>query len=896
MDMDDAESESAIDSVFDRGPSPAGLTASNTLSAAARETITKAWTEKGVRPMAFRFASAVAAVSDIDGSSRQSYDGYVGMLVNELGLDFGDSLWLRWRLDSERNDAGGTAAGFFSRYFGIGRTEPAATFDKTRTFTENVIEYHLGNVDHFHSFLSRGPRVAPVSNLRVGNGGMVEATIDEAEGRGPHHCRDFFVFGVCVVGRPGTELSTPAVRVIQKDGAVADGFRPAHFPSPLDGRQHKLLTIGASADRDMPAPDMMGVKTIEMTFANPDEAANVERVLLLNSTGDIILDRLAFLRHYNVEVGFITEHAGLHFRNANRAMKSDQNLAAHMEAADEDNIEAYNGTMTDERGDILFSTDSDIPHSFGRVFPRLSDDLEVRFVVPAAAASPKGWEALELVTPTGTRAGGGLYWARRTMPNVNEPEDGRKFDRVKSRGDTFAVRVARVVNEAAREPGLFWPIYTHLGALPRPERKGRGETPEAVVPYPYFEPGPMLELQDRVYNITGDAELSSRLWFTRASVLYDYALLVRHMATCVERPDADTVEIRSFYDPVLNKTLPRSAAQLYGQTFYVQDPWSAAVTLDGQPIETLVRNEKDQTGRPSVTIAESEIRHVVFDRLDPLSDSNCQLDGGKWDWIENEEPFAHGRLTVEARAMRNPKPGKAGRRIASLRIPLNGLNPAGAQLLTFKVRTGEGNFAGVSIETRTGGYFYFGDNRIESHLEKTPNAVGNVHFRNRKAGAWQTITIPFHDLMWRDDAKPGGPLPNHPIEAVTIHGFAAGGENIEIGRVAFLRPRGTSFSGHNERRFCLAGSIAASEAHRTVNAVALNDPSLRRSIEADQRGHFCFEGLPAGIYKVWSEAGTSVVCDRRGVLVDVSADVVNLKLGRPANDTPLAGMNAAAAE
>src|SRR5476649_1191267 len=114
----------------------------------------------------------------------------------------------------------------------------------------------------------------------------------------------------------------------------------------------------------------------------------------------------------------------------------------------------------------------------------------------------------------------------------------------------------------------------------------------------------MWVLQDRAFGISGDG---SRQWLTRASVLYDYALIVRSLADHVRR-DGDNIDISSWADAVLGQTLPCSPAQLYGVTFYVRDAGTAGVSLNGRRIETLSRNPADETGRQSVTVLESEIR------------------------------------------------------------------------------------------------------------------------------------------------------------------------------------------------------------------------------------------------------------------------------------------------
>ena len=150
-------------------------------------------------------------------------------------------------------------------------------------------------------------------------------------------------------------------------------------------------------------------------------------------------------------------------------------------------------------------------------------------------------------------------------------------------------------------PCPTWPIYTHLGALA-----------DKRIPHPYFEQGPLLAFQDRVLNISGSVPGHARLWFSRASVIYDYALILRGIGAHVTRRTANHIAIASWHDDVLTKTLPRSPGQLYGLIFYVDEPAEAKVELDGEAIETLFRNRPDETGRSSVTIAECDIKLCTY--------------------------------------------------------------------------------------------------------------------------------------------------------------------------------------------------------------------------------------------------------------------------------------------
>jgi hypothetical protein len=608
-------------------------------------------------------------------------------------------------------------------------------------------------------------------------------------------------------------------------------------------------------------------------------------VLLVGAYGGLFLERLAYLRdRHNVEIGLVTEHASRHFRNPARERFDDKRLTDRVRDF-RGPVEAYTGRLFDHDGSIVFSTDADDPHSFAKVFPELSRDLGARFIVPHPATSAYGWDPLDLVSPSPTRSGGGIYWAQRTLPNIDEDVGNRKYDGP-SRQPTFAARISRVVEQAAHQPGLFWPIYTHLGGLSAASARG---TKQREIPDPYFDPASLHALQDRVFNVSGGIAPESRIWFTRATVLYDYALILRSIANRVRRPDPNTIEIESWFDSVLERKLPPSPAQLYGLTFYVRDPAKAEVRLDGERVTTIVRNGRDQTGRYSITIGECDIRYIVFDRLDPMANAanGARLEGGEWQWqAQSDECF--GRLIV-----RNALPTKTGqvtRGLASLAVPLRGWTPTGAQLLTFSICCDKSAHFSIVFRTKTGGVFFFGDRTM---LNSVPDVTAAycVHPRYRTADAWHSLTLPLHDLAWREGAIPGGPMPNHPLAGMSILCAAVSGSGICVGQMAFLRPRMTSRAREPGHLYCVGGALRSAAAEEGSGSRCHDDRAIvrlagqqagaapTRTVAVNQRGHFCFDRIPSGIYRLWSPSPHGDVFDCRGPLVEVGADTMNFLLG-----------------
>jgi len=864
---------------------PSPITPQNVMSGAESEALRAVLATHGVRILPYPFASALSIVSDVDSSRRHRYEGYIGEIVDDLGLDFGDSIWLSWfKMPRGNKKIVAMGFGFFTPSLAITGNEDEELFANTRTFNENIIEFHKGNVDHFHAFFARGIRVVPLKAFHADETGQIKVEVSGVQGAGLWSCSEISVLAVCIVGAPHATLDVARVSVAER-GAPSGLYEPAAYDGPPDDRPYRLFSWAAAADDGASAPPLDRVESITIDFHRPEHAASVERVFLLSVHSDLLFERLKWLQSkYNVDMNLITEHSRFHFSAANKTDGMDAQLKRQYERAGQ-LLEGYNGTLIDDGGQLVFSTHCDLPHSFGRVFPELSRDLEYRFVNPIASMKASGWDPFEVVTPSPTRTGGGIYYARRTRRNAVDPAPGQFFDHLISAQDTFTKRLSLILEDMTRQPGLFWPLYTHLGSWELPyENRGVVDALGTPVPVPYFAVEPMRDLQDRAFNITGTVDRASRVWVSRATTHYDYALMLRSVAEHVERPDGNTVLINSWPDHVLGKMMPRSPAQLYGLTFYVDDPARAEVLLDGAPVDFLFRNAPDESGRASVSIAACDLHYTVFDQLDPARNHPTGREpptdrpeaGASWRWRPREgDERSFGRLTLT--------PSQAGmglaRTVGSIRFPLCGWTATGAQAVSLLVRATSGARFGLLFETQTGGRFLIGDAAVETF----GCAPANASYRHAdlavQTGEWRRITIPFHDLTWAPRSKTGGPMPNHPLEAMTLLATGDPGAEVDFADVAFLRPRAVVQTDGVERRYCLGGHVQGFSGGDIVHAVRLDsdDPSARETA-VDQRGFFCFVGVAVGIYEVWARIGDATVHDRRGAIVEVNGDTVTLVL------------------
>jgi hypothetical protein len=803
--------------------------------------------------MPYPFDSAFAVASDVDGSSRERFDGYTGMLVHELGLDFGDSAWLHWRYGVGATGQLGTAhsGGFLSPSLTTDTTDRARMFVRNRTFREMLAEYHAGNIDHFHAWLPHGPRIAVLNDVAK-QGSSLVARIPPIDAS----CNDFHLFGVCLIFEGWADPGIALVEAECGDGSTVP-YEPADYDAPSDGKSYVLFLRNADPLSSESVPHLRYIEQISARAGN-DACPVPVQILLLGAYGPTLLDRVRLLRDmYNVEMPLITEHAKLHFRYP-VATAWVRKRNARLYSEQQGSLTAFVGPVVDGDGELIASADSDEPHSFARVLPEAVEQAELRFIVPQPSHSNVGFAVTDLLSKSPTRSGGGFYWAKRVMPNAEPPPPGEMFDG-QTKHDTFAARIQSAIDGAAADPGRFWPIYTHIGSLAIVDGK------RIPLPDPYFEPGALLNLQDRIYGISPGLPAESRIWFTRASTLYDYALMLQHMPGAVERRGGD-IRLKSWDDPVLRKRLPRTPSQLYGMTFYVPDEASASVTLDEQPIDHIVRNPADSSGSPSVTIAECDISATLFRSLDPATVAGASLQGGEWHWTEGHLPF--GRLKSSS----DSQP-------ATLRVPMHGTSLPGAQLLSFVTRADVSCESGVLLETRNGGRFWFGSSSLGATLGKI--AASYSLDRLVLSDSRRRLVVPFHDLEWVKSARPGGPLPSHALEAVTLVVRGTPGASAEFGDARLLRPRAALAAHKPAAGHCLVGVVQGAGEGEMVHLHPAGKPDEEIVTTTDQLGSFAFTGIAPGVYEVTGSNGEAIFHSERGAAIEVWSDIARLELTTP---------------
>ncbi len=826
----------------------------NTLTCPEIEGRVQALGRAGIRLFPYPFSTICAIVSDIDTADRHDYYGYKGLLVDDYGLDFGDS----FRLHQRSQDIENYEALALYRYDGAvyPMSEQFRNYSISLGFIEILREYHRGNLDHFHSFNSLGQRFVWLPNPRrqAGNRWAVYLSGElESQKQGTFNFVSNImpVLAIAVVPRQG-ELPAGTTLTVHLKNVAHEGVSYERMPSgdgnrsPSFSSSRKGVAVFAfgSEGKDAVPPLLKDVDCV--TVALPDGASTegIESLYLLNTHRPHLLQMLSHLyENFNVETNTITDHGSKTFLNATA---EKVHAAQNTKRAYERPLPALYASA--RGGALYYSGLGDDPESISYVLPELRETFGIRFINPGGSSGEAGkaMHLMNAVVPSKTRDGSMIYVARRMVPVLPKSHPLARDMGTRS----FPLRLERLLEDQTNHPDSAWPVYTHLGNVrPKSDRAN-----------PYFPKDTLQKLQDRVFNISGKINARERIHFTRASILYDYALMMRSIAPHVRREGDNTIFIESWFDPVLKKRLPVSPNQLHGVTLYVKRGSDARVFLDGKEFATLVRNRPDETGRESITLVGPGPCRTVLDDYDFIGHAGVDaVPGIEYRWRQHAGDAFRGH----SYARMSLKSGGTH----SIPYCPKGMEPYGMQYLAYAVRVSSEKIrVGVLIETLSGGAFYFGD---VIALERECTAT--YHFGNARPGAWQFRIVPFYNLVWNTDAVPGGPLPSHPTKAIHFVVSGEAGECVDIDRVEFFRPA-TATQPRPEKGYVMGGRVCG---HRPGMKVVVSyqkngDGVARSAVLDDPEGFFVFTGIPGGtIVELFATDGDKVLVPTRGRYFDV---------------------------
>jgi hypothetical protein len=619
----------------------------------------------GVRLLPSPFSSIVSFVSDIDGSDRKKTDFYHNYLIYNLGLDFGNSIRL---FNTPYNfRAVGQALCPFDCFFPPFYSKDRSV-EQYYTGFEILREYYLGNYDHLHGISGLGG--SKMVRIPV-NDHMDSSTIQQPmPGNFDENSRlrsaDLAVMGLAIQVEDGKVPDGTQVSVNFNMTSSSAHNCPAKGLNNENIKELRLRRIRIrhptwnpqfSINKVPPAlyeidesnriiPILKHIHNVRIVFAEGTVRPRVLSVNLLSCHREVMLRLLKLVsQEYDFIMNLYTEHGGFTYLNDYSEEYHSSIVARHIY---QEKLPSLHVGV--KNAEVYFSALGDDPESFMYLLPEMKKDMGIRFINPGGSTGKIGDRVrlTEAVLPVKTREESLIYMARRMMPEMPKV-NGREHPLARDGTmRTISARLEHMFTYIADEPNTVWPIYTHLGNLRKAKEDGNITPPIET----FFHDSVFHRLQDSVFNISSNIPPNKRIWFTRASMLYDYDLMIQNIAEHLERLEDNTIVIHSWHDPVLEIELPVSAGQLNGLTFYTEDANSAILYLDNSEIHELVRNGPDETGRESVTIFGAGPCHVILDEVDLLSSGSqaARLDGElDYQWIRDQGSFRgrhHARLTL----------------------------------------------------------------------------------------------------------------------------------------------------------------------------------------------------------------------------------------------------------
>ncbi|MCB9946709.1 MAG: hypothetical protein H6842_02645 [Rhodospirillaceae bacterium] len=799
----------------------------------------------GVRRLPYPFSGILALASDTDGSSRADYEFYSRLFVAERGLDFGDSVRL---IDSPVGDFPGM------KLFGWNAEPPPAGEYRAPadglTFFETLREAYLGNIDHFHGLMNSGPKIVVLPVSPAADGMLVLPDADAFCRGGIHGAAPMPALGILLHGRVAAPDGAATLTVALRSGGTV-GYR--RVTDTATGWTPKLEAEGAAtlfepAGEIPVVPAVADIRSIHWGDAGTP----------VTTVGIVNLHRAAIARcadrlscRYGIRLPLLTDCTAFAFAGEGSA---DHHARRNLEMLQGDPLPARYGRHKGR--DVFHACYVDDLESFAYALPELARDLGLRFINPAGWTGETGADMpiLNLIVPATARDGQGVYVARRALAPLADRDGAPDPDSANQGTLTISRRMAALLDRFAEGPdGCAWVLYTHLGNLrPKPADPGDRKA--------HFPDSVMDRLQDAMFGITAAARTAPRMMFTRASLAYDYARVLRGLAEhpgCLRR-SRNRIDISSWTDPVLGGRCPDAVDELNGLTLQTDDPAGCAVFLDGRPVPWLARNPPDEGGRPSITVVGRGVLHeplspAAFASLpDTVTAENCRAE-----WCADGLAIA-----IDASGH------------ACLRVDPGELTPVGAQsLLMHLAASSAGLSYCVEIDTRTGGRFRLFDAATTDPADRWPAGPLTAWYAPFGSAGGRALAIPFAGLRWTAAARPGGPLPSHPTAAVTIRLHGAAGDRLMVHNLAFNRPGVRPPLGDGDPLTVGGRADGAMPGDRVVASVTWNGRTTQAQTQVvDAAGWFLFDDLPCGAQAtITAPTGATATIDvrRRTMALDL---------------------------
>lgn len=569
-----------------------------------------------VRELPYPFKHVVSFSSDAD-ELRPSHEAAIHRVFNEeLGLPISDSLWPH---GSRR---------LSSLMLGPDRVnDTASTINGHTAFGLLLREWHRGNIDQFHgwnedsSYQLRDDVRLPLKSgsVRLAFGKTNPLIVHQQrqnlrlyfDGRAPDD------LALTLEDENGERAVYDAATLVRSHIA-ADGYDDAievFMPSDKSGEADLKINAGRLRHITLDAPscsvscdatlirverDDFSRRTVEAESRLLDDL-NLRPALLTSHGGTTLL------QDFGVE--------GRVYRVSRKAdpLFADPAIVMTREAkADDPDSHAYHSDLLSELGiDAVWPYFPEHPADYflppnAQMQARLTTSFDHFYNMPRTNTGEFDRSSADAFARD----------VKRILPDLSEDERKALYCGLNcdsAQGDALAMLVATSVQMIKRGTPVhhFW--YTHFGSRGS-DFNHTTEQPLTPVTLKW-----MRELANLAYNFDGKVKPDQRVWVPAASTWVRYQIMRQNLAAHLAMSaDGERITITPWRDPVTRRVIPDVNAgtrDLNGLTLYVADTRKIRVFIGDDEITSFTRNDKDETGRASITLVDNHTATALIDHV-----------------------------------------------------------------------------------------------------------------------------------------------------------------------------------------------------------------------------------------------------------------------------------------
>ena len=352
--------------------------------------------------------------------------------------------------------------------------------------------------------------------------------------------------------------------------------------------------------------------------------------------------------------------------------------------------------------------------------------------------------------------------------------------------DSAAKQIEYCLEQAAGNQWHGAAIYTHLNyGDPSHPFMQNGVSRETICDSRLRNA--LRDLAIRYFGLDPGCEADDRVFVAPTSMLVRMSAVGRLLEGRIDTPRVDQVRIRSIEDPVLRTRIPRADndfRDLRGLTFYVDDSHSAHLDVDGEPVNCVIRNPADASGRQSLTVADMSAPAIMIGRIS-TTERNLEVDCDDVDWHgpAEGETGSHRAIITGSRAA----------------IEIRGCLPAlsNRQYVAIEYTKGEAGIRyALSLTAASGATLGWSETDM-------PGEHQLVRFPAWASTERRLAIMPFWQIASNAETNP---IPTGPLARVRLSLHGAPGDEFTLHRLILLRDNGK----HVGSTSCSIGGLTGS--------------------------------------------------------------------------------------